>query len=245
MRRKHFEVGETAVTILGKPAFFDVAEESIFRSRDIIQRFIHREPLFGVTLEPYQPPSDAPPLIRRMCDAAAMAGVGPMAAVAGTIAERAVLDMRGAGAEQAVVDNGGDIAFLLRERVTVAIYGGEEFRGLGFQMAPREGVFGMCTSSAAIGPSLSLGTADVATVISPNVALADACATRLGNLVTDPSDDVLSAAVAGVTAIPGVEGALVVAGGKIALKGALPELIKVPDDPSKVTKIELMHQCHY
>ena len=55
----------------------------------------------------------------------------------------------------------------------------------------------------------------------------------------------MSAAVAGVTAIPGVEGALVVAGGKIALKGALPELIKVPDYPSKVTKIELMHQCHY
>jgi len=239
MRRKHFEVGETAVTILADCELFAVAEESIFRSRDVIQRFIRRDPLFQVTLEPYPAPEDAPPLVRRMCEAGAAAQVGPMAAVAGAIAEQAVVDMQAAGAEEAVVDNGGDIAFLLRRELTVALYAGEGIRGVGFRVAPRDGIFGLCTSSATVGPSLSFGIVDAATVVSSNVALADACATRLGNLVTAASDEVLSSAVAEVQGIPGVEGALAAAGGKLALKGRLPELIKVPADPSKVTKVEL------
>lgn len=240
MRRRHFELGETAVTILAEDSFFPVAEESIFRSRDVLQRFIRRDPLFQLTLEPYEAPEDAPPLVRRMCEAAAAARVGPMAAVAGAIAERAVADMREAGAEEAAVDNGGDIALLLKSELAVALYAGEGVRGLGFRVAPREGIFGLCTSSATVGPSLSFGVADAATVIAADVALADACATRLGNLVTDPSDEVLSAAVAEVRAIPGVEGVLAAAGGKVALKGTLPELIRVPADLSKVTKVELL-----
>ena len=240
MRRRHFEVEETAITILADGSFFSVAEESIFRSRDVIKRFIRSEPLFGVTLEPYRPGPDAPPLVVRMCDAAEAAGVGPMAAVAGAIAERAVMDMRDAGAEQAVVDNGGDIAFLLKEETTVALYAGESVQGLGFMIAPRDGVFGMCTSSATIGPSISFGMADAATVIAENVALADACATRLGNLVTDATDEVMSAAVSEIVSVKGIDGALAAAGGRIAMRGRMPELIRVAADPSKITKVEFL-----
>ncbi len=239
MRRWHFEVGETAVTILGDEEFLPVAKESIYRSRDVIERYIRRDPMFGVTLEPYEPEADAPPLIARMCDAAAMAGVGPMASVAGAIAERAVMDMRDAGAEQAVVDNGGDIAFLLKEEVTVALYAGDGLQGLGFRILPRDGIFGLCTSSATIGPSISFGIADAATVISENVALADACATCLGNLVTDHTDEVMSSAVGRIASLPGVEGALALAGGRIALKGRVPELVRAFADRSKITKVEM------
>ena len=239
MNRWHFEVEETAVTIMCDGSFLSVAEESIFRSRDVIKRFIRSDPLFGVTLEPYAPRPDAPPLVVRMCDAAALADVGPMAAVAGAIAERAVMDMRDAGAEQAVVDNGGDIAFLLKEDITVSLYAGEGIQGLGFRITPRAGIFGMCTSSATIGPSISFGMADAATVIAENVALADACATMLGNLITDAADEVMSAAVSDVTSVPGVDGAVAVAGNKLALKGSVPEIIKVPADPSRITRIEM------
>ena len=241
MNRRHFEVGETAVTILCDEAFLPIARESIFRSRDVIERFIRDDPLFGVTLEPYEVTRHAHPLIVRMCDAAALADVGPMAAVAGAVAEQAVMDMRDAGAEQAVVDNGGDIAFLLRDEVTVALYAGEGVRGLGFRITPRKGIFGMCTSSGTIGPSISFGMADAATVIAENVALADACATRLGNLVTDGSDRTMEAAVTKVSAIQGVGGTLVAASSKVAVKGSLPELIQVPTDVSKIAKVELMH----
>ena len=239
MRRWHFEVGETAVTILCDEPFLPIARESILRSREVISRFIRDDPLFGVTLEPYELSEDADPLIERMCDAAAVANVGPMAAVAGAIAERAVMDMRDAGAEQAVVDNGGDIAFLIKEEITVSLYAGEGVQGLGFKVAPREGVFGMCTSSGTIGPSISFGMADAATVIAENVALADACATQLGNLVTGDTDEVMGAAVEHIASIAGVEGALAAAGDRIAMKGRLPELIRVAADPSKISRVEL------
>lgn len=239
MRRWHFEVGETAVTILCDEAFLPVARESIFRSRHVIERFIRDDPLFGVTLEPYEAKGEVHPLIARMCDAAALADVGPMAAVAGAIAEQAVMDMQDAGAEQAVVDNGGDIAFLLRDEVTVALYAGEGVKGIGFRVAPRDGVFGMCTSSGTVGPSISFGLADAATVVAENVALADACATRLGNLVAEPTDGVMRAAVDLIAAVPGIDGALVAARDRIAMKGRLPEMVRVAADPSKITRVEL------
>lgn len=51
--RRHFEVGETAATILAEKRFVPLAKESIFRSRSIIQGFIAQDPLFKDTLEPY------------------------------------------------------------------------------------------------------------------------------------------------------------------------------------------------
>jgi hypothetical protein len=137
------------------------------------------------------------------------------------------------------VDNGGDVALLLNESASIGLYAGEHVRGIGFAVPPREGVFGMCTSSATIGPSISFGVADAATVISANVTLADACATRLGNLVTVRSEESLRAALDDVTAIAGVEGALVVAGDLMAMKGKLPPLTRMECERSKIAKIEL------
>jgi ApbE superfamily uncharacterized protein (UPF0280 family) len=162
-----------------------------------------------------------------------------MASVAGAIAEKAVEDMMAAGARQAVVDNGGDIALLLEREVSVGLYAGERIKGLGFVCAPRPGIFGICTSSATIGPSISFGVSDAAMVISANVALADACATRLGNLLTSGDDEIMSRAVAEVCSLPGVEGALGVVGDKLALKGRLPKLVKMDVPASKVAKIEM------
>jgi ApbE superfamily uncharacterized protein (UPF0280 family) len=239
MRRKHFEVGETAVTIVTDDEYLETAQESIFRSREIVQEFIRRDPFFQTTLEPYPCPSDAPPLIARMCSAASKAQVGPMAAVAGAIAERAVLDMQAAGATQAVVDNGGDIALLLDRETTVGLYAGEKVKGIGLLCPPREGVFGICTSSATIGPSISFGVSDAATVLAADVTLADACATRLGNLLTSDSEEVMRSALDNVCSIAGVEGALAVVGGKVAMKGRLPKLVPVTVPAGRVAKIEL------
>lgn len=238
MRRKHFEVGETAVTIVAEDEHLEAAQASIFRSRETVQRFIGRDPFFQTTLEPYPCPADAPPLIARMCSAALKADVGPMAAVAGAIAERAVLDMREAGATQAIVDNGGDIALLLDRETSVGLYAGEHIKGIGFLCPPREGVFGICTSSATIGPSISFGISDAATVIAADVTLADACATRLGNLLTSDRDEVMRSALGEVCSIAGVEGAVAVVGEKMAMKGRLPKLTRVTVPAGKVARIE-------
>jgi ApbE superfamily uncharacterized protein (UPF0280 family) len=238
MKREHFEVGETAVTIVAEEEYQEAARASIFRSRETIQSFIRRDPLFKVTLEPYPCPGDAPALIARMCASALKANVGPMAAVAGAIAERAVMDMRDAGATQAIVDNGGDVALLLDRETSIGLYAGERIKSLGFLCPPRDGVFGICTSSATIGPSISFGVSDAATVIAADVTLADACATRLGNLLTSDEDEVMRSALDDICSIPRVEGAVAVVGDKVAMKGSVPKLTRVNVPAGKVSKIE-------
>ena len=71
-----------------------IGKEAIFEARQVIERYIVSDPLFRDTLEPYDEPKGAHPLIKRMCDAGRAAEVGPMAAVAGAIAEYSVQAMR-------------------------------------------------------------------------------------------------------------------------------------------------------
>jgi ApbE superfamily uncharacterized protein (UPF0280 family) len=236
--KQHFEVRQTAVTMIAEVRYLTVAKEAIFEAREVIERFIAFDPLFQDTLEPYDEPDDAPPLIRRMCDAGRAAGVGPMAAVAGAIAEHSVQAMQRKGADHAVVDNGGDIALLLAEEANVGIYTlNPKFRGLGLRCLPSDSIFGICTSSGLIGPSISFGKAEAAMVISRDVALADACATKLGNLIVSDDRDVIQGALDTVTSIVGVRGAIVIVGDSIGVKGDLPELMNVDFADEAVTGI--------
>ena len=125
---------------------------------------------------------------RRMVKATEIFNIGPMAAVAGTLAELAVERMRDAGASFAIVDNGGDIAILADREVFVGVYAGESpFSGkIAIKVKPTQNaIVGVCTSSATVGHSISFGCADAATVISESAALADAAATALCNAVKD------------------------------------------------------------
>jgi hypothetical protein len=109
-------------------------------------------------------------------------GVGPMASVAGTIAELALEAMIENGAEYGIVENGGDIAIFTDEDVRVGLYTGKS-EGLCMIVPPTK--IGICTSSGTLGHSISFGGADAATVISKSVAVADAGATLLGNSVRE------------------------------------------------------------
>jgi len=237
--RRHFELKETAVTILAGERFVPIAERAIFETREVIERFIRTNPLFRDTLEPYDEPEDAPPVIKRMCDAARKAEVGPMAAVAGAIAEKALQTMIDAGARQAAVDNGGDIALFLSEPLDVGIFvPNPRFAGLGLHCEPTEEAFGICTSSRSVGHSISFGIADAATIISKNVTLADACATRLGNAVTVDDEMVIKEALDDVMGIKGVDGAMVIVGEHIAFKGSVPRLMRIGDTERAASRRE-------
>ncbi len=236
--KQHFEVRQTAVTMIAEERHLPVGKGAVFEAREVIERFIVADPLFRDTLEPYDEPRDSHPLIKRMCDAGRAAGVGPMAAVAGAIAEFSVQAMRANGADHAVVDNGGDIALLLAEEAIVGIFTlSPKFQSLGLRCRPSDSIFGICTSSGLIGPSVSFGKAEAALVVSRNVALADACATRLGNLIETDDDAVIHRSLDIVTSIEGVEGALVIIGDSIGMKGDLPELANVEFGEEAVTAI--------
>jgi uncharacterized protein len=236
--REHFELRETAVTIVAEERYVAEAKRSIFESRQVLERFIAADPFFRSTLEPYAESENAPAIIKRMCDAARAADVGPMASVAGAVAEAAVEAMRSAGAVHALVDNGGDIAMVLDREVDIGIYAGSSrFSQLAFRFGPVDHVMGVCTSSATVGPSISFGIADAAIVISDNVALADACASMLGNLVRSDDESALERAVETVGGVKGVTGCAAIIGERIALKGSLPRMVHAHGTFSRATRI--------
>jgi len=75
----------------------------------------------------------------------------------------------------------------------------------------------VCTSSATVGHSLSLGRADAACVLAPSAALADAAATALGNRVHGP--DTIAPALSWVATLPDILGAVVIVGEKLGAWG--------------------------
>ncbi len=235
MERHHFEHKDTIVTFLCERRHLNAGIRSLLHSRNVLETYIQNHPGFQDTHVPYSLCEKTPDPVQSMILETAKVGVGPMASVAGAFAETALRAMADAGAEQAVVDNGGDIAFLIREPVRVGIYAGRSsIRNLAMDVRPREGVFGICTSSGTVGPSFSYGLADAAVVVSKNVVLADAAATALGNRVREDVD--LSTCFDFMNTLPEIEGALVVFRDKIALWGVLPRLIRTEVNLDLITK---------
>lgn len=212
-------VGETDLHIGAKKPLSREALPLIHSARSLVEEEIASRPRFRTSLIPIPAHGTEPPLIRRMLEAGALAGVGPMAAVAGAIAEEVG---RGLFAESSeiIVENGGDIFLCGNRERSVEIYAGNSpLSGLlALSVSPKDGM-GVCTSSGTIGHSLSFGCADAAVVAAHSCALADAAATRLGNLIT--SAEVMESALEIICSIDGVLGALAVVGDKLALKGEL------------------------
>lgn len=219
-----FRVKETLVTIICDEEYLRPAKNSVFEVREIIESKISEDPFFGITYDPYPVSNKDDPIIRRMCEASELAGVGPMAGVAGTVAVYAVEKMIEAGAGEAIVENGGDIAFYSPRHVPVGLYADHSIlKDLAFDVFS-DRILGICSSSRKIGPSVSLGNSNVSTVFSDNVILADCCATRLGNLVTDEKS--VSSATETVGNIEGVRGCFACCGDRVAVFGDVPELVK-------------------
>lgn len=237
MKRKtaKYQIKETIVTVIADEEYHDVCLASIRRSRADLERHIMEDPFFKVTFEPYTYEPGAPLVVRRMVEATAKVGVGPMAAVAGTIAWIAVEDMARAGARYAIVDNGGDIALVNDVPAVIGIYAGPSpIKGLGLEIPSRDKILGICTSSATVGPSISLGNSDAALIISEDVSLADAAATALGNRIVDQGS--LKTAFDFLKDVPEVIGAIGIIGDRMATYGELPKIVKADVDYGKITK---------
>lgn len=197
------------------------ALRSLMEHRSLLEEFIARQPLFTTSFRPYPVPDDAPDIVRKMADAAARAGVGPMAAVAGAVAEMVGLDLLPLSPEL-MVENGGDIFLRSGRERRVGIFAGESplsgRLALVVDPTPPEGL-GICTSSATVGPSYSAGAADAALVVAESPSLADAAATALGNRVKSPED--MEEALAYVAGLEGVTGCLVIMGDRLGVRGDL------------------------
>jgi uncharacterized protein len=126
-----------------------------------------------------------------MAAASEIAGVGPMAAVAGLFArEVGEAILKNFSVEEMVIENGGDIFVLLKNELVLSVFAGDSplSERIGLVIPSETGKIGICTSAGTVGPSLSFGKADAVVVICEDAVLADAFATAFGNKVKSPND---------------------------------------------------------
>lgn len=233
MIREHFACGETITTILAdRHEDIAAAREAMIAARADLESYIAADSFFQMTYEPLDVPASAPCVVRRMAEAGREAGVGPMAAVAAAIAWSGVEAMRDAGASFALIDNGGDIAVLSDRPVRIGIHAGSAPSSdrFAFVLPPRPQIYGVCTSSATVGPSVSFGICDAVVCFSENPAKADAWATSLCNRITP---DTFSADLPASSALDGV---YAVAGDWIGRWGSLPPVVPAQVDTGLITR---------
>jgi ApbE superfamily uncharacterized protein (UPF0280 family) len=177
---------ESDLCILSNTDATAAAVNLLAEVRRDLESYIHRDEKFCTALKPHQPAYDAPLIARRMAAAAARYEVGPMAAVAGAIAECVGEQLPG----DAVVENGGDIFVRCGRPLVFTLYAGEKSPFTGkLRFTPKvEGAYGVCTSSGTVGHSRSFGKADAVCVIARDTAVADAAATALCNRIEGETD---------------------------------------------------------
>ncbi len=211
-------VAQTDLYIRSRRNLRNKALKSVLKHRASLEAYVERHPLFLTTLNPYHAESEAPAVVKEMARVSQLTGVGPMAAVAGAIAEAVGRDLL-AFSSEVIVENGGDIFLKTSKRRLVGIYAGQSsFTGkIALEIMPGETPLGIGSSSGIIGHSLSLGSADVAIAVSASAALADAAATALGNIVKAADD--IPRTIEEAQSIEGLHGVVIIVGDKMGVWG--------------------------
>jgi len=188
----------------------DFCKERIFLYRRQIRAYISRDERFLTSLEPIAVESTAPSIIQAMADESRKAGVGPMAAVAGAIAQYLGKDLLRRGSREVIIENGGDIFLKAEKPVSIGLYAGRSRLSgkLSLRVYPKGRACGVCTSSGTVGHSLSFGSADAVVIVAGNAVCADAAATATANKVHDKGD--FLSAVSFARSIRGVRGVLII-----------------------------------
>ena len=216
---------------------FNPALEELKKQRTKLEQYIGKDKDFLNSLEPVKVKENAPKIAKLLSEAGEIADVGPMAAVAGTIAELVCKKLISKGAKTAVVENGGDIFCYSEKPVIVGIFSGmnKKFENIAFQV---KGKIAICSSSSKMGHSYSEGNCDLATVFSKKGNIADAAATAVCNKVKNEGD-VQSALEWGI-GLKEVEGILIIKNNKIGMIGKIPRMIKADSKEikKKITKFE-------
>jgi len=214
------KVKETDLLVSAERKLEKETRDLVFESRHQIESYIQTHVDFLTALDPFPEDPYAPPLVKEMIERSREAGVGPMASVAGAIAEyvgRHLIEKT----NQVIVENGGDLFVKADRPVTVSIFAGTSplSEKIALVLSPELMPLGVASSSGTVGHSLSLGKADVGCVLSSSAALADAAATALCNRIQGPKD--LSGIDAWAKGIEGILGALVILGDKMATWGKI------------------------
>ncbi|MEL7563879.1 MAG: UPF0280 family protein [Dehalobacterium sp.] len=178
------EIEQTKLFVAANHNLYEETKKAVLKYRKEVADYIRLDPQFLTSLSPIQVSRTSPSIIKEMAQAGEKANVGPMAAVAGAIAEKVGVELLNYSSE-VIVENGGDIFLSSLRPIKIAIYAGRSPLSLklGLQIESGQSPLGICTSAGTVGPSLSFGKADAICVVSRSVAIADAYATAIGNMI--------------------------------------------------------------
>ena len=220
-------VKETDLLVRAESNLSDETRESVLKYRHQLETYITTNPSFQGSLVPLSQDPYAPEIAREMIRVSRLAQVGPMAGVAGAMAEWVSKDLLKLSKE-VIIENGGDIYLTTARERTIGIYAGQSPLSLklGIVIGPEESPLGVCTSSGTVGPSLSFGKADAVCILSKSAVLADAAATAVGNLIQEKKD--IERGLERGKEIEGVLGTLIIVGEKMGVWGNI-RLTKLSD----------------
>jgi len=206
-----------------------------------LQAYLTHNPLYRYSLEPVEVEGWAPQVVKLAAEAAWKAGVGPMAAIPGALAELALKALTKTGARIGLVEDGGEIAACSNKPLTLAIYAGNSpLSGkVGFHLTPEDFPLGVATSSATVSHAVNFGEADAAVVVASSAALADAAAKAVCNAVKGVASEAVRKGLEKAEEIEGVRGALIICGSRLGAVGKLPKIIKLEGSPREVLEAAL------
>jgi len=211
-------VKETDLLVRAEKDLSLQTREAVLKYRSQIEAYIEKKPWFETALSPLPMDPYAPKIVQEMCWASQIAQVGPMASVAGAIAEWVTKDLL-PFSKELIIENGGDIYLVSSRERTIGIYAGASPLSLkiGIFIPPEENPLGICTSSGTVGHSLSFGRADAVCILSKSAILADAVATAIGNWVQGKKD--IESALERGSKLEGVLGIIVIVEEKMGVWG--------------------------
>jgi uncharacterized protein len=186
--------------------------------RDQIQEYIDEYPEFKNTLSGFHLKGKPVLIVKEMIENTFSLDIGPMASVAGAIAESLGRDLVKITPEF-VIENGGDICFKKKDKLCLGVYAGLDnpVNDLRILVKGEDKITGVCSSSSILGHSLSLGNADLVTIISESVILADALATKIANRVNTEAD--IGKKIEEIKIMPQIKGALIIKNNSLGLWG--------------------------
>jgi len=146
------KIAESDLFISSDINLADVALKSLIKHRNSLEEYIKNHPEFRTSLLPLPEDNLAPPIIRDMLGKSKICGVGPMAAVAGAVAEFVGYDLLDQ-TENLIIENGGDIFLKTKNKLTVSIYAGKSALSykVNVLVKPEDLPLGICTSSGISG----------------------------------------------------------------------------------------------
>jgi len=213
-------IKETDLLIRAKRDLSVEAKESVLKYRNQLETYIAMNPAFEKRLIPIEEAPHVPKIIEEMIRTSRLARVGPMAAVAGAMAQSVSEDLL-RFSDEIIIENGGDIYLATSKERIVGIYAGSSPLSMkvGIVIKPADSPIGICTSSGTVGPSLSFGKADAVCILSKSAALADAAATAVGNAIREKKD--IEQGLERGQMIEGVLGVLIIIGEKMGVWGGI------------------------